>query len=70
MPCSLKFRPTNPWRAKWRKLGTTLGEPCGGERYANSGFFGLRRENARLLDNWINVTLAFEQSGGILVNSG
>ena len=56
----------HPWRNAWAQLvkdaGRKVTEPAA--PYANSGFFGLKREHQDVLEAWMQLTLAYEQLGG------
>ena len=57
----------HPWRRKWAELIATSELKVAKnalEDYANSGFFGLRREDIAFLDRWVQLTEAFERQGG------
>jgi hypothetical protein len=56
----------HPWRCEWAELVAVSGLQVANsvEDYANSGFFGIRREDATFLDGWIDITETFERQGG------
>ena len=57
--------PNHPWRAEWRELaGINAGEKSNLSHYVNSGFIGLSRKDALILDKWIDLTKAYQLRGG------
>ena len=56
----------HPWRCEWAELIAASGLQIANavEDYANSGFFGMRRQDAAFLDCWVDLTEAFDRRGG------
>jgi hypothetical protein len=56
----------HPWRCEWAELIAAAGLKVvnSGEDYANSGFFGIQRQDVAFLDRWVDLTEAFERRGG------
>lgn len=56
----------HPWRCDWRKMIASAQLTVDNETtsYYNGGFFGAKREDAALLENWAALTTGFEQQGG------
>jgi hypothetical protein len=57
----------HPWRREWAELiaaSKLKVESNALEDYANSGFFGVRREDIAFLDRWVELTETFERQGG------
>ncbi len=56
----------HPWRPIWKGLLSQAGLECHSgksDSYANSGFFGISRQDKGFLKAWADVTLAYEASG-------
>ena len=56
----------HPWRHEWAELIETAGLKTEStlEDYANSGFFGILRQDIAFLDHWVELTETFERQGG------
>ncbi|HEY5743938.1 MAG TPA: hypothetical protein VIS99_15530 [Terrimicrobiaceae bacterium] len=56
----------HPWRQEWSELIAAAGLKVvnNTEDYANSGFFGVHRNDVAFLDDWVALTEAFERQGG------
>jgi hypothetical protein len=57
----------HPWRKEWKKLAKDAG--VDGEEndinfYINSGFIGVNKYQAELLDRWISLTHQYSKEGG------
>ncbi|HAV12768.1 MAG TPA: hypothetical protein DCX06_04625 [Opitutae bacterium] len=57
---------SHPWRSEWREMITQsqLQVVNDTANYYNAGFVGVKREDAELLRNWVELTELFEQQGG------
>jgi hypothetical protein len=57
--------PNHPWRAEWRTLSSNSEDLKSTlSHYVNSGFIGLKRNDALILDKWIDLTKAYQLMGG------
>lgn len=57
----------HPWRVKWKSLGNGgAGMENNVDYYVNSGFIGLHRQDAEILDRWIRNTQTYKAQGGDL----
>ena len=58
---------THPWRAEWARLaGMSTDLKTEIDYYVNSGFVGLQRSEAGILDKWIHLTEEYRKRGGDL----